>query len=185
MSITITVETGMVVMGANSFVSLEDFKIHCDNRGRVYTGAYVDETVKAALIKMGDYLNSLPWKGVKTDRANPMCWPRYGMDTTGWNEISQPASSWLGVLDAEGYYIGTSEVPPEVINAQCEGTWLILTGKDMEPALDRGGALKSEKYDVVAFEYFSGASPTTEFRAVSNRLRGLLKGSFSIETLRA
>lgn len=187
MSITITVETGAVVTGANSFVSLVDFKTHADQRARVYTAVYGDEALKAALVKMGDYLNSLPWKGVKTGRDNPMSWPRYGTEVGGsiWNQLVYPASEWVGVLDADGFYIPTDEVPAEVVNAQCEGAWLIATGKDMEPSLDRGGALKSEKYDVVAFEYFSGASPTTEFRAVSNRLRGLLKSGFSIETMRA
>ena len=182
---SIIVETGLVVAGATSFVSRADFVAHCEARGRVLDTYDEDTQIDPAIIKMSDYLNSLPWKGVKTDRANPMCWPRYGMDTMGWNEIHQPASSWLGVLDAEGYYIGTSEVPAEVVNAQCEGAWLILTGKDLEPALDRGGQLKSEKYDVVAFEYFAGASPTTEFKAVSNRLRGLLKSSFATEIVRA
>ena len=185
MAVTILVETGLIVTGANSFVSLVDWKLHADQRARVYSAVYVDETVKAALIKMADYLNSLPWKGVKTERANPMCWPRYGMDTTGWNEIHQPASEWIGVVDAEGYYIGTSEVPAEVVNAQCEGAWLILTGKDMEPVLARGGQLKRSRVDVIEKEWFAGAPPTTEFKAVSNRLRGLLKSSFSTEVMRA
>ena len=61
MSITITVEDGSVVTAANSFVSLADFKAHADQRGRVYTVVYNDEVIKAALIKMGDYLNSPPW----------------------------------------------------------------------------------------------------------------------------
>lgn len=187
MTITITVETGAGITGANSFVSLADFKAHADQRGRIYTSVYADAVLQAALIKMGDYLNSLPWKGVKTGQTNPMCWPRYGTEVGGsnWNQLVPPASTWVGVLDADGFYIATDAVPAAVVNAQCEGAWLIATGKDMEPSLDRGGALKSEAYDVVKFEYFSGASPTTEFRAVSNRLRGLLKGSFSIETARA
>ena len=184
MAITITIETGAIVSGANSFVSLTDFKTHCDNRGRIYTAIYVDETVKAALIKMGDYLNSLPWKGVKTERVNPMCWPRYGDTLSGWNEINPPASTWLGVIDTDGYIVGIAEVPPEVVAAQCEGAWLILTGKDMEPSLDRGGQLKSEQYDVIKFEYFPGASPTTEFLAISNRLRGLLRSVDTRELVR-
>ena len=89
------------------------------------------------------------------------------------------------MVDADGFTIGPATVPPAVVNAQCEGAWLIVTGKDMEPAMDRGGAVKREKYDVVEFEYFSGASPASVFKSVDNRLRGLLKGSFSIETLRA
>lgn len=187
MAITLTVETGLVVTGANSFVSLLDFKTHCDQRGRVYTAVYNDEVIKAALVKMGDYLNSLPWKGVKTGRDNPMCEPRYGMEVGGsnWNQLVYPASTWVGVLDANGVYIATDAVPAEVVNAQCEGTWLILTGKDMEPTLARGGQVKMKRVDVIQTEWFSGAPPTTEFKAVSNRLRGLLKGSFSMETVRA
>ena len=71
------------------------------------------------------------------------------------------------------------------MRAQNEGAWLILTGKDMEPSLDRGGQLKSEQYDVVKFEYFSGASPTTEFKAITNRLRGLLKNTINMELQRS
>ncbi len=187
MSITITVETGAVVTGANSFVSLTDFKTHCDQRARVYTDVYEDEALKAALVKMGDYLNSLSWKGVKTGRDNPMAWPRYGTEVGGsiWNQLEYPASEWVGVLDKDGFYIPTDEVPAEVINAQCEGAWLIATGKDMEPALARGGQIKRRKVDVIETEYFPGASPTSEFRAVSNRLRGLLRSGISIVTVRA
>ena len=187
MTITITVETGAVVASANSFVSLAAFKTHCDDRGRVYTAVYADELIKAALIKMADYLNDLPWYGVKTDRTNPMSWPRYGLAEGGatWNQLEYPSTYWTGVLDRDGFYILPSEVPAEVVRAQSEGTWLILTGKDMEPALDRGGQLKKEKYDVVEFEYFSGASPTTEFKTITNRLNGLLKSSNTRDLVRS
>lgn len=187
MSVTITVEDGSIILGANSFVSLVDWKLHADQRARVYTAVYGDEALKAALVKMGDYLNSLPWKGVKTGRDNPMSWPRYGTEVGGsiWNQLVYPASEWVGVLDADGFYIPTDEVPAEVVNAHCEGAWLILTGKDMEPALARGGQVKRKKVDVIETEWFAGAPPTTEFKAVSNRLRGLLKSSFSTEVVRA
>ncbi len=187
MAIVITVETGAVVVGANSFVSLANFKIHCDNRGRVYTAVYGDEVVKAALVKMADYLNDLPYKGFKTGRDNPMSWPRYGSETGGGNYVNvllYPETYFVGVLDRDGYWIGIGDVPTEVINAQCEGTWLVLTGKEMEPALSRGGQTKREKYDVIEFEYFNGAPTTTEFKAVMNRLKGLLKNSNTMEITR-
>ena len=180
------VEDGSVVSGANSFVSLDDWLSHCDDRNRDYSD-YSDDVQEAALVKMGDYLNSLSWKGVKTARDNPMCWPRYGQEIGGslWNRLEWPASQWVGVLDKDGFYIGTEEVPAEVVSAQCEGAWLIVQGKDMEPALERGGQVKREKFDVIEFEYFGGASPTTEFKAVTNRLRGLLKSSATMDILRA
>lgn len=185
MTITITVEDGSVVENANSYNSLAAFKAHCDDRARDYS-SYSDEAAKAALVRMADYLNDLPWKGVKTGRDNPMAWPRYGTDQGGniWNQLEYPASEWVGVLDGDGFYIPTDEVPKEVVNAQCEGAWLILTGKDMEPALARGGQIKRQKVDVIETEYFSGASPTTEFKSVMNRIRTLLKSSGSMDITR-
>lgn len=187
MAITIIVETGAVVAGANSFVSLADFKVHCDNRGRVYTAVYGDEAIKAAMVKMGDYLNSLTWKGVKTDRDNSMCWPRYGIDEGGniWNQLEYPASEWVGVLDKDGFYIATDTVPTEAINAQCEGTWLVLTGTDLQPTLSRGGQVKRKKVDVLETEYFPGASPVSRHLVIDGLLKGLLRSSMSIETVRA
>ncbi len=184
---SIIVEDGTIVEGANSFVSLVDFQVHCDARGRDYS-SYDDESLQEpALIKMADYLNDLPYKGFKTDRANPMSWPRYGSETGGGNYVNillYPETYFVGVLDRDGYWVGIAEIPVEVINAQCEGTWLILTGKEMEPALARGGQTKREKYDVIEFEYFNGAPTTTEFKAVMNRLRGLLKSSTTMDVSR-
>lgn len=187
MSITITVETGAVVTGANSFVSLADFKAFCDNRGRVYSGVYGDEAIKAALVKTGDYLNNLTWRGVKTGRDNPMAWPRYGIEEGGniWNQLEYPTSAWVGVLDANGFYIPTDEVPAEVVTAQCEATWLVLTGYDLQPTLSRGGQIKRKKIDVLETEYFSGASPTNKYLAIEGPLRGLLKSSLGVNTVRA
>lgn len=181
---SITVETGAAIAGANSFVSVTTFQTYCDLRNRDYS-SYSDEQIEAALIQMGDYLNSLPWKGMKTARSNTMCWPRYGDSLYGWNEISQPASTWLGVVDIDGFIIGTAEVPAEVVAAQNEGAWLLLTGSVLEPALERGGELKREKYDVIEFEYFSGAPTTTEFKAITNRLGGLLSSSATRDLVRS
>jgi hypothetical protein len=55
----------------------------------------------------------------------------------------------------------------------------------MEPALDRGGQIKRKKVDVIETEYFANASPTTEFKAVMNRLRGLLHSGATMEISRA
>lgn len=184
---SIVVEDGTIVAGANSFVSLVDFQTHCEARGRVLDDYNEDSQQTPALIKMADYLNDLPYKGFKTGRDNPMSWPRYGSETGGGNYVNillYPETYFVGVLDRDGYWVGISEVPVEVINAQCEGAWLILTGKDMEPALDRGGQVQHEKFDVVEFTYFSGAPATTEFKAVMNRLKGLLKSSNTMDIAR-
>jgi hypothetical protein len=186
MPITIVVETGAIVAGANSFVSLCDFQAYHVARGNILA-AYTDEQQKAALVKAGDYLNGLVWKGVKTDRTNPMCWPRYGTEVGGsiWNQLIYPASEWVGVLDKDGFYIGTSEVPQEVINAQCEAAYLNLIGNDLQPSIGAGGQVKREKIDILEWEYFPGASPVSRYLAVETQLKGLLRSGMSVETIRA
>jgi len=186
MTIEITVETGAVVTGANSFVSLADFQAYHAARGNALT-SYTDEQQKAALVKAGDYLNGLTWRGVKTGRDNPMCWPRYGTEDGGsiWNQLTYPASEWVGVLDKDGFYIPTDEVPGEVVNAQCDAAYLILGGETLQPTLERGGQVKREKIDVIDTEWFAGASPTNRYLGVEALLKGLLRSGMSIETLRA
>lgn len=186
MTITIIVETGAVVTGANSFVSLADFKTYHGDRGNALT-AYTDPQQQAALVKAGDYLNGLVWKGVKTGRDNPMCWPRYGTETGGsiWNQLVYPASEWVGVLDKDGFYIPTDEVPAEVVSAQCEAAYLNLGGESLQPTLSRGGQVKMKKVDVIQTEYFPGASPVSRYLAVESLLKGLLRSGISVETVRA
>lgn len=185
MAITITVEDGSVVSGANSFISLNDFKSYLDNQGRVYSGLFDDEKLKAALVIAGQFLNNQGWKGVKTARENPMSWPRYGTSPDGWNQLEQPASAWLGVVDRNGFFIPTDSVPGEVIQAQCEGAWLILQGYALEPILERGGGIKRRKVDVVEIEYFEAASSQTIFRTIINPLTGLLDTQASGRLVRA
>jgi hypothetical protein len=186
-SITITVEDGSVVTGANSFISLADWKTWADQRGRDYS-SYTDEVIKAKLIQGADYLNGLSWKGYPTDRANPMSWPRYGEEVGGNlnNLLEAQAGNYIGVLDRNGYYIGLDEVPPEVVSAQSEAVWLLLQGNTLEPVLDRGGGIKSKRVEgAVAVEYFTGASSYTKFVAIERRLSGLLKSMSTSWIMRA
>jgi hypothetical protein len=183
MSITITVETGAVVTGANSFVSLADFKTYHGNRGNALT-SYADEVQKAALVKAGDYLNGLSWRGRKTAQANPMCWPRCDDQiyaVAGFENITTS----VGVVDADGFIISTSTVPAQVVSAQCEAAYLILGGETLQPTLSRGGQLKRKEIDVIKYEWFPGAPPTSRYLGVEALLKGLLRSGMSIETVRS
>jgi hypothetical protein len=183
---TLLVESGTGVAGANTYITLEDFQTHCEDRGRSYS-SYTEEQQEAALVRMGDYLNSLSWKGVRTKLTQSMSWPRYGTEVGGseWNRLEFPATQWVGVLDQDGWYLATDAVPPQVVDAQCEGAWLILTGSELEPSLDRGGQVIREKYDVIEFEYAKGAPPGVMPTTVMNRLRGLLKDNVTMQIRRA
>jgi hypothetical protein len=183
MAITITVETGAGVIGANSFISLADFKTYHAARGNSLT-AYTDEQQKAAMVKAGDYLNGLSWRGRKTAQANPMCWPRCDDQiyaVAGFENITTA----VGVTDADGFLISTAAVPAQVVSAQCEAAYLILKGETLQPTLSRGGQLKRKEIDVIKYEWFPGASPTSRYLGVEALLKGLLRSGFSIETVRS
>jgi len=187
MTITIVVETGAVVAGANSYIALADWKLWADARGYDYSSSG-DEIIKAALVRATAYLNDLPWKGFKTDRSNPLVWPRYGDEGPGnyINALRYPMTYWTGVLDRDGYWVGIAEVPKEVINAQCEAAWIILGGAELEPSLERGGMIASESVSgAVAVTYFPGASAETRFVAIEKRISGLLKTKGTFRILRA
>lgn len=183
MAITLTIETGAVVAGANTFISLANFKAYLTNRARSFT-TYTDDQLSAALIRAGQYLNGLNWMGRKTGRTNPMCWPResdgdYPESFASGQEITG------GVIDRNGYEIEINEVPQEAIDAQCEGAWLEVQGTSLQPSLERGGAVQSEKVDMIQTTYFSGAPGITRHMAIESLLAGLLMSTLSIETTRA
>lgn len=183
MAITITVETGAGVTGANSFISLANFQAYHAARNNSLA-SYTEEQQKAALVKAGDYLNGLSWRGRKTAQANPMCWPR--CDDQIYVEVGfQNITTVVGIVDQDGFTISTASVPTQVVSAQCEAAFLNIGGSDLQPTLDRGGQLKRQKVDVIEKEWFPGAAPTKRFLVVEALLKGLLKSSLSIETIRA
>lgn len=141
MTITVTVEDGTGIADANSYVSADDADTFFANRGdTAWTGT--DDQKAAALIRGCQYLETLRYKGVKAEQTNELKWPRDG------------------VQDEDGYDIDTTEIPKGIINAQ-----LVLAkqalANDLQPALERGGAVKRERVGQLEVEYFDGAPPGT------------------------
>ena len=70
----IVVENGSVVSGANSYISLADFKLYAAARGITLPA---DATVEAYLVKSTDYLesNRNRFVGTLTDRDQALSWP--------------------------------------------------------------------------------------------------------------
>ena len=180
MATTLIVEDGTVVANANAFVSLATCDTYHTLRGNAtWTGT--DALKEAAIIQATFYLDRLRWKGFKTGMSNPLAWPRYGNDVSGWNGMVSPASPLMGVVDEDGYDVGAATVPKKVQDATCEMALRFLTGAVPEPDLDRGGKIKSQTIDVISITYESGASPVPVYTVLKNLLRGLLQSSATVE----
>lgn len=96
---TLIVETGSIVPGANSYVSLADARAYVAARGAALPSD--DAEAEAVILKAMDYLESFSarFKGDRVNRDQPLSWPRVGAVIEDW--------SW-----------GPAEIPRQVIAAQ-------------------------------------------------------------------
>lgn len=180
MPTTLIVETGAVVPNANAFIGLTDCDTYHTLRGNsTWTGT--DAVKEAAIIRATFYLDRLNWKGIKTGQTNPLAWPRYGTDKANWNGMVQPASAFIGVIDDDGYDVGTATVPQKVKDAACEMALRFLNSAVPEPDLDRGGRIKELTVDVIKTVYESGAPVVPVYTVITRLLRGLLRSNATNE----
>ena len=78
-------ETGAGVAGANTFVLLPYADTYPAARGNAPWAAATSAARETALVRAGDYLNCLAWKGQKLSAGQAMAWPRYdAWDGDGW-----------------------------------------------------------------------------------------------------
>lgn len=148
---TITVEDGTGKANATSYVSEADFNTYIGERGNSLGGENGDAT--QVLIKAMDYLETLNFRGSRSSRTQALLWPRYDV-----------------VLD--GVELLSSDIPQELINAQCIIAYEIDQGNDPQSLIDR--ATKREKVDVVEIEYQDNASSAPQIRKVINALAKLI-----------
>ena len=160
---SLIVEDGSVVAGAESYLSLADAdSYHTDRDNTKWTG--VDAEKEAALRKATDHLRQayrLRWKGMPVSAVQDLDWPRSGVIVEDWAEDL-------------GEELGTDVVPQEVKSVTAELALRALDGS-LAPDLPRGGRIKSEKVDVIAVSYETGAPTGTRYPAVERTLAPLLK----------
>jgi hypothetical protein len=100
------------------------------------------------LINAMDYLNVQSWSGTKTDEAQTLDFPRNDSDT----------------------------VPTNIEQAQAVLALEWDKGNDLQASVDR--ALKSEKIDVLEFEYMDNAEETVRYPKVDALLHPYLSSGY-------
>lgn len=133
-----------------------------------------DETAKEqALVRGADYLERKyadRWIGTKATSTQALAWPR------------------LDVEDVDGYVISSSEIPRAVKYANFEAALLILTGTDLEPVLERAGAVARKKTKAgpveTETEYAGGAPSRASVTSIDGLLAGLVTGVNTVRLLR-
>lgn len=155
-------EDGTMPEGANVYADVETADVWQMARGSESWPADEDpETVakkESALVLAADYLNGLKWKGKRAVSGRVMAWPR------------------VGVIDGDGYHVADDVVPQQVVNANCFLARLAFEGEELQPSLERGGRVQSEKVGGLQTTFFDDARDRDVFTVVSDLLGGLAIG---------
>lgn len=164
----LTVETGAVVAGANSYASIETADAYHADRGGAWAGTTAQKT--AALINATAYLDGKyrrRWKGYRVQPINQSLeWPRATVSIDG---------VYLGHgNDSEFSYYPTDQVPPEIVAATCELALRALSGA-LAPDIAPGDRLIKKKIDVIEKEFAPGDFQTS-YPAVEQIISRFLKG---------
>lgn len=135
----LTVETGAIVTGANSYVSRADAIAYASDRGVTLADSVATDAI---LIKAASYLESYrsKFKGELVSRDQPLAWPRY-------NAV------------IEGFAWDYDEIPRHVINAQLAVTLEINAGDDpFNPTQQQGPVTQESVAGAVSVSYAAGSS---------------------------
>jgi len=144
---SLTIETGAKVTGADSYASVSEFNTYVDQTGITLSGDE-EELLRQAMA----YIEGLAFKGYKLTKAQPLQWPR-------------------GNVILDGYYVDATEIPTLLKEAQMEVAIAVDQGNNPLAAIDR--LTKREKVGEIEVEYMDGASSATRLLAVQNKLKKL------------
>lgn len=106
---TIVVEDGSIVAGANSYGTIADFRTYATQKDLLHSGSSInvndksDDEIEAALIEAKDYIEAKgeEFQGYKVSDSQPLQWPR--------NDV------WV---DKRSRLLSNSSIPREVEYAQ-------------------------------------------------------------------
>jgi hypothetical protein len=161
---SLTVEDGTIVAGAESYITVAAADTYFSNRGNA-TWAALTTTQKEVALRLGcDYLEanySARWCGDKVETGQALSWPRTGT-------------------------IVANDVIPEVVKRA--NADLAIKSVAGELQADQGAAVKEETIGAITVVYQDGARQATNYTAVNAMLQssGLLcYGANQIGVVRA
>lgn len=162
---SLIVEDGSQVPGAESYASVDDATAYFAGRGKGDTWGDVDDQ-ESALRLATDYMEGAyrsRWVGYRVSTTQALSWPRVYVPIPD-------APSGYGAYRA---YVPINVVPAEVKNACIE---LALRASTAPLAPDLGRATHREKVGPIEVEYEQGAAVAQQYRAVDLTLAMYLSG---------
>lgn len=132
----LTIETGSIVAGADSFVTVAELRAFATKRGATVPAG--DPACEVLLVKAIDYLQAQErlFQGRRVRGDQPLCWPRYG-------------------VCVDDFWIAADAIPADIKSAQMA---LAIEAQtlDLLPTLDAAsqvGPVTEESVDVLTVKY--------------------------------
>jgi len=166
--VSLTVEDGSVIPGAESYVSVADTEAYHLARGNSTWGLLSDGQAEEALRRATDYMIQMyrsRWKGYRKSGVQALDWPR------SWVYL-EPFTH--GIVGTYPYLVADTIVPVEVKNA-CAELALKAAAGELAPDLERG--VQSETIGPISTTYDKSDVQYTRYRAIDAMLRPYLEGS--------
>jgi len=146
----IVVEDGTLVSGANSYITLAEFKAWADDRGITYGN---DSLLSQQLYRATDYFETLRFRGLKADENQTMQWPR-------------------DQVLIDGYAVDSNEIPSEVKLSIYELIKIEIDGDSKLAPSER--EVTSEQIDSIKITYKDNAGMKRSTPALERALRKLV-----------
>lgn len=139
--IVLVVEDGTIVPGANTFITLDEYRAYAAQRG--YVTPPDDAAASRAILRAGDFLRSIDTKfvGYRVSNEQTMPFPRSGVPVAG----------------RPGWYYDDDEIPPGIKEAQIELAGIVGNGGNLYPSASSLRSVKKRKIGPIETEYFEGA----------------------------
>jgi len=152
-------EDGSIVDGANTYASLSYVDTFCSDLGLTSWASCSTTAREAAILRGMAYIESLSFKGYKSDADQSLKWPRDG------------------AYDEDGYAIEDDAIPTNLLRAVARAAYEESVSSGTLQATRTGG-VKREKIDVIEIEYFGSSTNSDKiFAAINGYLKGLLADS--------
>jgi hypothetical protein len=165
---SLIVETGAVVAGAESYASVSDASAYHLARGNSTWGVLTTAQMEEALRRATDYMLQTYralWKGYRKDASQSLDWPRSFV-------YLEPFV--VGGVGEYPYLVADTVVPDEVERACIELAIRAAAG-ELSPDLER--AEQSVRVGEIAVTYDKNSSESPRYRAVDAMLSPFLKGT--------
>lgn len=158
---SLVVETGACITGAESYISVADADtyaaLHWVSTHAWFTASDGDKEIWLRVATQ--YLESRfrsQWKGTRKTEAQALAWPRYS------------------VVDEDDYSVDSDSIPQRLRDAQCEVAKRLCEGTDLDPDVDYLSLQKSVTAGPVSVEFRDG--PTGKrIEQVEKLLAGLIE----------